>query len=104
MGIQCVIEISDGTKLRLALDCLHIQAANRNTLLHCEGELLDTTVVGCSVMAGLGDGRREGGGGGGGYVQVEVTHGHMTSRTHTYTNKHASSPETAVVLDYRIRN
>lgn len=44
-GIQYIIEISDGTKLQLALDCLHIQAADRNTLLHCEGVFMDTTTT-----------------------------------------------------------
>lgn len=63
-----------------------------------------------TVMAweGAGRGRPVGGA----YVQVEATpfgdvlhtRIHSNKQTNQQTNRHASSPETAVVLDYRIRN
>lgn len=107
-GIQCLIELSDGTKLPLALDCLHIQAADGNTLLHCEGVVMDATLSEAALQLWPGRGGAGGRGlcTGRGDAIGDVSHTLTHTRKHAdkQTNKHASSPETAVVLDYRIRN
>lgn len=90
-GIQCIIEISDGTKLRLALDCLHIQAADRNTLLHCEGVFfLDATVSKVALQLWPGSGGVGGRGlctGRGDANGRAWSRDVLRSHTHTHANK-----------------
>lgn len=94
-----------------AQDCLHIQAAYRKIPCLIEGNGADgvDTLTLFNIMAYPF---------GWGYIQLKtkprVTYSHMNSlaRSHSLSHTHAhartqtrtSSPETAVVLNYHIRN